>query len=452
MDETQLSKTLSFGFEQTFTTPDWWTDEGFTATSDTPMKRKKMIEMAQAIADELGGSFKESLDIWKHIQYETFDAKGNPSFVVTMDPGSIEVKTQPLHIDQLESAMIPLFKAAEKADVVPYRNWWYGVKGGTEGGCHVNMGGLTDETNPLKSYPELVVKYCAYLHNRPWLHYPFMGIDVGPEGNSQRMDEQKDFEKSQKALRDFSNLYLNPKSENYQAQRHDPSLVYSHFKDTPLIKEKASFPSLFKFRDPLYLIEDRAQEALRNPHEFYLVAKMRLKIISELMSQQAVEELNSFDNLHQDLLTSFWLWSEFQKWSQAMKLETQAYKAFFDRQFPLLEMGENKPKLFAIKEGRRPRVITDIVKRGDTIVSKKIDTSYKRFEIFYPDTTSRYDFKFEAQGIESISPLYTIEATYRYIDIKINSENPQLKIELFHNSTNEVVEKACFDMNSMMWV
>ena len=145
-----LKDTLSFGFEQTFTIDNWWTDPGFTATSDTPLKRQKMLELAQAIAKELKGTYKESVDIWNHLKYETFDKKGKPSFVVTMDPGSIEVKTQPVLLKDILATMEPLFIAAQNASVVPYRNWWYGIKGGTEGGCHVNMGGLTAATNPLK--------------------------------------------------------------------------------------------------------------------------------------------------------------------------------------------------------------------------------------------------------------------------------------------------------------
>ncbi|MCO4756195.1 MAG: transglutaminase family protein, partial [Bacteriovoracaceae bacterium] len=106
-------------------------------------------------------------DIWDHMQYETFHKDGTPSFVVTMDPGSIEVKTPPCLLKDLDEMARPLFIAAEKAGVVAYRNWWYGIKGATEGGCHVNMGGMDDETNPLKLRPDLAVKYCAYVHNRP---------------------------------------------------------------------------------------------------------------------------------------------------------------------------------------------------------------------------------------------------------------------------------------------
>ena len=189
-----LRENLSFGFEQTFTIADWWTEPGFTSTSDTPKKREKMLDLARELAIELNGKYFESNDIWDHMQYEVTDDSGVTQFYVTMDPGSIEVKTPPCLIQNTQTMAEPLFIAAERADVVAYRNWWYGVKAGTEGGCHVNMGGFDFDTNPLLAEPELVVKYAAYVHNRPWLHHPFMGLDVGPEGNAMRMDEKPGYD------------------------------------------------------------------------------------------------------------------------------------------------------------------------------------------------------------------------------------------------------------------
>ena len=55
MSENNLKKQLSFGFEQTFTIESWWTDPGFTATSDTPLKREKMLHLADHLAEELKG-------------------------------------------------------------------------------------------------------------------------------------------------------------------------------------------------------------------------------------------------------------------------------------------------------------------------------------------------------------------------------------------------------------
>src|SRR5690606_34536866 len=129
---------LSFGLEETFTIPEWWTEPGFTHISDTELKREKMLELAKSLVSITKGSYKESLDIYKHLQYETFLINGQANFVITMDPVSIEVKSPPVHSEQIEALLIPRLEAASKVGLVPYRNWWYGIKGGTEGGCHIN--------------------------------------------------------------------------------------------------------------------------------------------------------------------------------------------------------------------------------------------------------------------------------------------------------------------------
>ena len=103
-----LKKKLSFGFEQTLTIPEWWTEPGFTSTSDTPLKREKMLELAKELATELKGKYFESKDIWDHMQYEVTDSNGKTQFYVTMDPGSIELKTPPVLVDQTYEMAKPI--------------------------------------------------------------------------------------------------------------------------------------------------------------------------------------------------------------------------------------------------------------------------------------------------------------------------------------------------------
>ena len=451
----RIEDILTFGFEQTFTTPDWWTTPGFTSVSDTPFKREKMEELAKSICKVTGGNYHQSKDIWGHIQFETFNSDNDPSFVVTMDPGSIEVKTRPVNLKDIEMMAAPLFKAAEGAGLVPYRNWWYGVKGGTEGGCHVNMGGFTPKSNPLKKNPELVVKYAAYLHNRPWLTYPFQAVDVGPEGNAMRMDEKKGFSKVKKAFKSFNKLL----KEN---KKITPDKVYEYFKDTNLISEKCSAPSLAKFKAPDFLIEDRAQESLRTPEEFKLVSQLRVAILNHLDDQLECEPLLEFPNLHKEVLTSYYLWGEFQLWANNLNINPVNYQCFFERQFPKLIMGKNQPQRFGIKEGRRPRVITDIEKRGDVIVSKTVDTRFKRFEVYYyTQSEEQLSFIIAANGIEFESEIFRHngylgfgdkgQAYYMYFDIKLDTENPQITINLHDKLTKAGIETATFNANDMMW-
>lgn len=439
MKKQDLASTLTFGFEQTFTTPNWWEDEGFSSTSDTPLKREKMLSLAKAIAEEINGNFVESVDVWGHIQFETFDAEEKPSFVVTMDPGSIEVKTQPALARDIKEMAIPLFAAADKVDLLPYRNWWYGKKGGTEGGCHVNMGGLSQQTNPLYADPSLVVKYAAYIHNRPWLHYPFMGIDIGPGGNAMRMDEKENFETIVRAFKEYKKVF-------------SAEQTYYCFKDTNLVNEKASFPSFAKFKPGLFLIEDRAQEALRSPEELEYVAMLRLKILEHLQEQDEIEKLLTFKDIHKKCLSSYWLWEKFQYWANDLDINPVPYQTFFDRQFPTLLWGESAPNSFQLKEGRRPRVIKEIHKRGDVITSKTIDTRFKRLEMV---TQTNRPVKLKGAGIEARSEVFehkgylgfgeTEKSFYQYVDIKTDEKAPVLEFSIGN-------QKYYFDTLEMKWL
>ncbi len=378
--ERTIRQSLTFGFEQTFTTPNWWTDPGFVSTSDTPLKREKMLALAREIAEGLGGSFKESADMYGHLQYETFDGAGRASFVVTMDPGCIEVKTQPLLIDEIERTMAPLMAAAHVVDIVPYRNWWYGVRTGTEGGCHVNMGGFTHDTNPLVNQPLLVLKYAAFFHNNPWLHYPFMGVDVGPGGNAMRMDEHPlpAVGVEHASIARFREL----PSHLASCPNPDALTVSSWFTDTLLMKDKHSAPSLYKFRSPFWLIEDRAVEALRSAAEFELIAELRVRVLEFLQTQDRVEELLDFGpSLHEEKLSCEWLWAGFVAMAARLKFASEPYRLFFERQFPVLSCGEGVPERILVREGRRPRIITAVQMRGHLVISKTIDTNHGRLEL-----------------------------------------------------------------------
>jgi hypothetical protein len=408
-----LSQNLTFGFEQTFTIDDWWTEPGFTHESDTPKKREAMLALANALDKVQGGKHIESKDIWGHLQYETFKKDGTPSFIVTMDPGSIEVKTQPVNAKDAQKMAKPLFEASKIAKVVPYRNWWYGIQGATEGGCHINMGGLQVESNPFFHDPFLLVKYCAYIHNRPWLHYPFMGPDVGPGGNAMRLDERDDFEHTKDLFKSY--------------QECGPEETREHFSGCSLVKHKDSFPCLKKFEAPLYLIEDRAQEAMREALDFELVCEMRLKILEKLQMQNQLEELKSFDHLHTQFLTSFYLWECFHDWSLELQIDSTPYQRFFDRQFPRLLTGAQVASKFGIKEGRRPRKIKDEVIVDGVARSKTIDTRYKRLELFHRAESEKDEIRFNIQleGLEVQSDLYFSKQEkifYQYIDLILDQD------------------------------
>jgi len=421
-----LRSHLTFGFEQTFTIPDWWTEPGFVSTSDTPLKRQKMKDFADALALELNVSVRESVDIWNHLQYEV------GGFFVTMDPGSLEIKTPPCLLADVERVNAPMFVAAERSGMVPWRTWWYGVKGGTEGGCHVNMGGFTPATNPLRAHPELVVRYFAWLHNHPEFHFPFMGPDVGPGGNCQRMDEQE-----------VENA-LTPLQQLLEQREISPDAPREALKETTLVKEKSSFPSLTKFKAPDYLLEDRAQEAPHTAAELQLVCEWRMKLLESLHDREpAPLERYPRGHWHGHRLSSTHLWERFRKTAIMLGLDVAAYRVFFDRQFPLLQGGVNVPASVEIREGRRPRVITAIQTRPDgTVISKTLDTRHKRLELHVPagGWVVRY-------GKDILSPDWHPEGEGHYACLDLLVEGKERVLEF----TLDGVPQGRFSPFNMTW-
>ena len=454
-----LRETLSFGFEQTFTTPDWWADPGFVATSNTPLKLAKMKLLAEKLAEVTGGRFIESRDMYQHLQYETFLADDTASFVVTMDPGSIEVKSPPLFISGggpggvlgIREAMQPLFEAADRAGLVPYRNWWYGVKTGTEGGCHVNMAGLTPASNPLRRDARLVVQYAAFFHNNPWMHYPFMGVDVGPGGNCMRMDEHVLDPHSRHApgTPDSIERFMVLADRINAGERPNAEQVEAHFKGSKLAEDKHSAPSFYKFKAPTFFIEDRAVESLRDAEEFYLVSDLRLRILELLQASGKVDQLKDFGpELHREMLCSAWLWNEFGGMATRLGLEAEPFRRFFDRQFPRLTMGQDVPTRLEVREGRRPRVITAVQMRGDLIISKTVDTTFARLELLWEGSA-------ECAINGQVYPAGRIERDGRSVNCLVIDYQKQgdrvIELALVSPDRADLIEKACFSPKDMMF-
>lgn len=412
--------------------PEWWAEPGFVSTSDTPMKREKMLAMAQAFAPLLGGKVIESVDIWNHLQYEVTDASGKTQFYVTMDPGSIEVKTPPCLLADVERVNAPMFAAAATAGLVAYRNWWYGVKGGTEGGCHVNMGGFTPESNPLRQNPQLLVRYFAWLHNHPEFHYPFMGLDTGPGGNAQRMDEFPE-----------ANA-LAPLEELLKAKQLRAEEVREALKETTLVKEKSSMPSLTKYKGPDFLLEDRGQEAPRSAHELFLVCDWRIRLFEKLLTQNVKLERFTQGHWHGHRLSSAYQWQLFLKTAQELGLDSAEYQVFFERQFPRLLAGNNIPGEFSLLEGRRPRVITDVQMRNGVVVSKTIDTRHKRLEWHVP---SLGDWKVQLNGKDVTPELHRAGAIGRYGVIDLFVEGKEARLEFFKDGNPQ----GRFSPFNMLW-
>jgi hypothetical protein len=446
-----LRKNLSFGFETTFTIPEWWNEPGFCSGWETPHKLGLMKKTADGLIKRIGGNYKISKDPYQADQFELFDANGVATFKVTSEPGSIEINTPPALVADIKKMMAPLYEAAEEAGLVTYRTWWYGWKGGTSGGCHVNMAGFTDETNPIKADPILVLKYFAYFHNRPWLHYPFMGPDIGQGGNCMRMDEHGE-EISSSMLR-FEEA--RKKIESGWTPTCDD--IYEFFVGVPLREVKHCAPTLRKVRAPYYLIEDRAMEMLRSADECLSVCELRVRILEGLQKQNGIEELKNLNpKMHGEDLSYGSLWKNLQTEAKKWDMDPVQFKTFMDRQFPVLEMGVETgvgvPKTFYLREGRRPRKIMGVNEAvGSLVLSKKVDTRYKRLEFHILGNSPVPIKKIRINGLVLTPGEYGVLLDC-YLPFSNEIGKPVLLDIETLDEENRTHEKVTFDPYQMMFI
>ena len=319
------------------------------------------------------------------------------------------------------------------------------------------MAGLEVESNPLAQNALLVLQYAAFFHNHPCIQIPFMGVDVGPGGNCMRMDENDlhvgvpgdlpgsdarwDSVARYEALRQEIELgKLQPRQGLEFAKQ-----VSDWFKGSKVMEDKHSAPSLYKFKPPHFFIEDRAVESLWTAEECELVCSLRHKIFQYLAKTQDLPELLSFGlELYQQNCFSETLWRDFVKLAAILGVNSQAYRVFFDRQFPVLHSGAGSPSKLKIREGRRPRVITDVKMRGDLVISKTVDTSYGRLEIHWPKELSHTKISISGCQVGEI-----VNDRMVAVDYRRPRQDAILVFELFDGT--KLVERCAFHLGDMMF-
>jgi uncharacterized protein (DUF2126 family) len=441
-----LRKTLTFGFECTFTIPNWWQSPGFCSECETDEKTKMMLAFASELAVRFQWRVEPIKDAYGLDGFQIYDQKGQEQFKFTSEPGSIEVNTPPVLIDGVVDMIKPLLEAAEKVGFLPYRTWWYGIKTGTGGGCHLNMAGFTEESNPFHQDLSLVLKYFSYFHNRPSLHYPFMGPDIGKGGNCMRVDEQ-----GEASPENFARFHEAVKKLN-EGWKPEGEELFDFFKGFPLREVKHSAPTLRKMKSPWHLIEDRAVEMPRTPEEFLALCELRMRILETLQNEKKAELPKEFGpDLHEEIISYTYLWKEFQAIAKTLQLESKDYQVFFERQFPKLFMGESVPKHFYLREGKRERKVLGAQGMlGTLVLSKKIDSRYKRIEIHPQELTPGCVVRVNGFQI----PLSS-EGVLLDLFVPNNSSLPEqgcfLDIEICRVS-GEFLERAVLDLRSFLYV